>query len=135
MYATVKDFEKIKEDLIELIPLGESFDEGTLTGLIIAASEEIDNYLRSQYKTPLSPVPTTIKRYCFNITKYYLYSDHARVIPEEIESVYKSALASLKSISKGESQLAGLDNNKPVETADAKVIKYGSKYDNLGYFN
>lgn len=134
MYATVKDFDKIKGDLIELIPLGDSFDEGALTGLIIAASEEIDNYLRSQYKTPLSPIPTTVKRHCFNITKYYLYSDYADTIPEEIENAYNAALSSLKSISKGTSQLAGLDNSKPAEIADTKVVKYGSKFDNLGYF-
>jgi len=135
MYEDVKSFNKIEEDLIELIPLGDSFDEDTLIGLIIAASEEIDNYLRSQYKTPLNPVPTTVKRFCYNITKYYLYSDHARVIPEEIEVLYKSTISSLKSISKGISQLAGLDNNKPAEIADSKAIKYPSRFNNLGYFN
>lgn len=135
MYLTVNDFIKIKDDLIELIPLGESFDEDTLMGLIMAASEEINNYLRSQYQTPLNPIPTTIKRHCFNITKYYLYSDYSNVIPEEIETIYKSAIANLKSIAKGQVQLAGLNNEKPAKIADTKVVRYKSKFDGLGYFN
>lgn len=64
------------------------------------ASETVDGYAAARYRTPLSPVPAPVRRWCADMAVYYLYAASGKV-PEDVRKAFEDALAGLKDMAKG----------------------------------
>ena len=93
---------------------GETFDE--LVGDIISwVDSEIDSYLVSRYKVPLSVVDNNIKKCSVVMASYLLYirCHQAEKVPD-IKTGYDNAIAYLQAIKKGEINLPSVSQKDAI---------------------
>ena len=75
-------------------------DEAVLTAVLTDATETIDGYAAARYRTPLSPVPAPVRRWCADMAVYYLYVATGNV-PDDVRKAFEDAMTGLKDMSKG----------------------------------
>lgn len=107
-------------------PPTDVIDSPVLDAAISDASEVIDSYVAGRYQVPLSPVPAPVRRWCADISVYYL---HSSGVPEHIRTAYEDALAALKDVAKGTIQLqaAGVETSAPVATGGGDIQQAGPR--------
>jgi len=119
MYCTIED---IKRQIPEATLRTLTDDEGTgevnisrVEQAIADAGAEIDAYLQTQYKVPLSPVPEIVRKMAVDIAVYNLFS--RRGFAEDsgdkvVQDRYKAAVRLLENIARGVVRL-GVENVPP----------------------
>lgn len=113
MYCSIEDITMQVAESILARAAGKSdgtLDEMRINGLIQSASDEMDSYCRSLYKTPFTHPSPRIKGLCVDIAIYNIYSgigfnfasdSKDRIIYER----YKSAIEFLKLVMAGKVEL------------------------------
>ena len=101
MYATADDMRvrfgaELLEQLAPPSPAGE--EAAALTAALNDASDLVDSYASTRYRTPLNPVPAPVRRWCADIARWYL--DTART-DEAVRKAYEDAVAGLKDMARG----------------------------------
>ena len=127
-YATVEEFET-RFDVTETIeltnledPLAESPDLDVLEQALDLASEEIDGYLwAASYALPLSSPPLILREWCLDIARYKLDRNANR---EDVRRRYDDAIAWLKGLAKGLTQIPGASQIVPTETTATTAPKW-----------
>ncbi len=99
--------ERMASEHEKLDGLGDK-EKGIVLLCIKDASSAIDNYLRDRYRTPLSPVADSIKRICFQLSRFHLF-EKKNILNEEAFLVYDRAIAELKKIAKGDIKLDAIE--------------------------
>jgi phage gp36-like protein len=104
-YSTLADIEEQLSEA-ELIGLtddaaADAVDADVVTRAIADADEEIDGYVGSRVKVPLSPVPGIIRKYSVDIAVYNLYARRHASIPEIREKRYENALKFVGLVARG----------------------------------
>lgn len=79
--------------------LGKVPDKAVIEAALIDATETIDGYAAARYRTPLSPVPAPVRRWCADMAFYYLHT--ATKVPEDVRKAFEDALAGLKDMARG----------------------------------
>jgi len=106
-YCTQQDMiDRIGEE--DLIQLTDRNQTGVIDALVLGkaiddATDTINAYLSSRYTLPLAVVPAVLTRLCCDMARYYLYGHEA---PESVNDRNNAALDLLKSIAKGQIDLA-----------------------------
>lgn len=108
-------------------------DDVVLNAAMVAASAEVDSYIASRYKLPLSAAPQVLVRHTSAIAYYIL---HRGRYTDEVRQEYDDALAFLKSLSTGAARL-DVGGSEPQSTAaiaqvDDSIRVFNRK--NLGSF-
>lgn len=80
--------------------LGKDPDKTIIEAVLTDATETIDGYAAARYRTPLSPVPAPVRRWCADMALYYLYAGTGK-IPEDVRKMFEDALAGLKDMARG----------------------------------
>ena len=80
--------------------LGKVPDKAVIEAALIDATETIDGYAAARYRTPLSPVPAPVRRWCADMALYYLYAGTGKV-PDAVRKAFEDALAGLKDMARG----------------------------------
>lgn len=101
-YATLNELAtrfslELLQNLVGVDALGELLMD-PVEAALADASELIDSYAASRYLVPLVPVPAPVKRWCADISLYYL---HKFERPEYVREAYLDALEGLRAVSKG----------------------------------
>ena len=81
-------------------PSADKPDETVLNAVLVDATETIDGYAAARYRTPLSPVPAPVRRWCADMAVYYLYVATGNV-PDDVRKAFEDAMSGLKDMSKG----------------------------------
>ena len=81
-------------------PPADTPDESVLEAVLLDASETIDGYAAARYRTPLSPVPAPVRRWCADMAVYYLYAATGNV-PDDVRQSFEDAMTGLKDMAKG----------------------------------
>jgi phage gp36-like protein len=76
-------------------------DEEIVAAAIADADEEIDGYVGSRHRVPLSPVPGIIRKQSVDIALYNLHARRKRDIPELRQKRYDNAIRFLEQVAKG----------------------------------
>jgi phage gp36-like protein len=81
-----------------------STDDGEIAKACDEATSLIDAYVAARYTTPLSPVPTVVRKWACDIARKFLWKDRAG--PDSVVTRnYEEAMAQMKDVAKG---IAGL---------------------------
>jgi phage gp36-like protein len=80
-------------ELVDLLSDGAGFNDVEQD-----AASLIDGYMSARYTLPLISVPTMVKGWAADITRFKLWDDHA---PEEVRKRYEDALAQLQLLTRG----------------------------------
>ncbi|MBF0249960.1 MAG: DUF1320 domain-containing protein [Alphaproteobacteria bacterium] len=95
-----------------------------MTGALEDASAEIDSYIAVRYDLPLPSTPKMLEKVCCDIARKNLYKDRPL---EEVVNNYKSAVAWLRDVSKGVSEL-DIGGTEPAgDTTGAPVLNSPSQ--------
>ena len=115
-----------QEELIQLTDRNDtgSIDVAVLSAAIADASAEMDGYISTRYKLPLSNVPSVLSRIACNIARYNLYDDAAT---DQVAKLHDDAIAFLKSVSKGSVSLGLADDGSKAEAADTAQMETGGR--------
>ena len=125
-----------KQDLIdrfdedELIRLTDRDNLGVINDVVLSqaitdASAEMDLYL-SRFQLSLDDLPSALKSFACDITRYRLYDDQAS---EQVTKRYDGAMKSLLAISQGKISIGKNDSGTPVQSADlAQIESAGSVF-------
>lgn len=107
MYCNESAFEQRfgAKELAELLPEGEGDDSRSYAAAAADADALIDGYLAARYAVPLSTVPTLIRGFAADLTRYELYDDAP---PKEVTERRNLAIEQLKDIRDGKMTLPGL---------------------------
>lgn len=104
MYASLEDM-RLRYGDVKLTQLAQKArpearepDAEVIGAVLTDASEIIDGYAAARYRTPLSPVPAPVRRWCMDIAFYYL---HVSPVPEDVRNAFENAVAGLKDMGKG----------------------------------
>lgn len=79
--------------------LGKVPDKAVIEAVLTDASETVDGYAAARYRTPLSPVPAPVRRWCADMAFYYLHT--ATRVPDDVRKAFEDALAGLKDMARG----------------------------------
>ena len=149
-YINVSDVKRVLSDRI-LLQLTEDNNRNITTedsdlqefieSIIDEAEDKINNYLRPSYSVPLTTVPSSIKRYTLNITRFYLYDRRNIQIPENVQLAFDEAIEDLKLLQQNKIKLsvsetiADSDSGTFIKTnKDKDDIMFGNSNDlDLGY--
>lgn len=116
MYSTIPDLLKdvSKNELVDLVNdenrdyslvdlnVPEDFCTARILEQISSADAEIDGYIGSRYKLPLSTIPSRLVQISKDIAIYNSYKRRHRLdMPDSIVSIYKMRIDELKGIQKG----------------------------------
>lgn len=104
-YSSLADIEDQLSEA-ELIGLTDDAAMGAVDADVVAraiadADEEIDGYIGSRVKVPLSPVPGVIRKYSVDIAVYNLYARRHSSMPEIREKRYENAVKFLGLVAGG----------------------------------
>lgn len=78
--------------------------DATVLGVALDdATDTINTHLLKRYTLPLASIPAVLKRLCCDIAHYYL---HGQETPESVDDRHTAAIDLLKSIAKGDVDLA-----------------------------
>lgn len=104
-YSTLADVQDQLSEA-ELIGLTDDAAAGAVDADVVAravadADEEIDGYIGSRVKVPLSPVPGIIRKTSVDIAIYNLYARRHSSIPEIREKRYDNAVKFLGLVVRG----------------------------------
>lgn len=99
MYVTTADFEQAfgQAELADLLAGGEDF-----TKTEAAAASLADGYMAVRYPLPLLAVPSIVKGWVLDITRFRLWDKRA---PEEVRRRYEDALQQLRHLAEGKLSL------------------------------
>lgn len=89
-------------------------DSAIIDAQIVKAREEMEPYIASVLKLPLTTIPGSVNAACVKITVYRLYARVASrvgAIPENIRKDYESAISFLKDVAAGRAVIG--EQNKP----------------------
>lgn len=78
-------------------------DATVLDAAMNDATDTINTHLLKRYTLPLAAVPAVLKRLCCDIARYYLQEQE---VPESVNDRHTGAIDLLKSIAKGDVDLA-----------------------------
>lgn len=113
MYATVDDMIQ-RYGQVEMIRLSvadgdvpETIIPDRIEGALSDASLLIDSYLRVRYATPVMPAPAVLVRSACMLARYDLAHGGDREPTEQMRLAYKSVVAWLEGLAKGEASLEG----------------------------
>lgn len=106
-YATRSDIETLYS--IEALYVADRDGDGApddvaITRALLAASSEIDAFIRVRYDVPVLPVPDLLMQFAVDIALYRL-AQSASVLSEEHRTRYEDALGKLKMLSEGKMML------------------------------
>jgi phage gp36-like protein len=107
-YCTQDDLLKMisQEELAELTAeFGDAPDSQVVAEAISRGQAEIDAYLGTVYKVPLTPVPALIKALAVDLALFHLYARRSAVPPVR-QQKYEAALAFLKEVAAGQATVA-----------------------------
>lgn len=82
------------------------------------ASDQIDAYLSARYSVPLNPVPSLIKNYTCDVTRYLLDKDNPR---EEVTRRRDLVFAFLRDLSMGKANLPGITTSDSTLVSDVPI--------------
>ena len=86
-------------------------DPQAVTTAITDAVDVIDGYLAAAEALPLPMVPSSVKRVCAVLVRYYLYKDKPT---EQVRKDYEDVIRWLEQVSSGKIKLIlGLEQEKP----------------------
>lgn len=123
-YCTQEDIEKLlpAEELTEITAeSGEAPDVEVVAQAIAMAGAEIDAYLGTRHRVPLSPAPDRVKGLAIDMAIYHLYSRRG-VAPTVRRQKYEDALTFLKDVAAGRAVITGADGlTADTETAVAEA--------------
>lgn len=91
-------------------------DDTEISNACDEATSLIDGYVISRYTTPLSPVPTVVRRFACDIARKILWKDRAGK-DSIVQANYDAALAWLKDLARGIVQLPGATGTLPTGSA------------------
>lgn len=91
-------------------------DSAVLAAAMTRADGLVDDYLRTRYVVPLSPVPAQIQHAAESIARRYLYDDG---VTEAVKSLYDEAIAYLLNVQSGK---ARLDSATAAPSTSAGVV-------------
>ena len=128
MYATFDDMllrfgeEKLTQLTDRAMPPSGQPDRDVVEAALKDATELVDGYAAARYRTPLSPVPAPVLRWCADIAFYYLHAALPSV-SQEVRKAYEDALAGLKVMGKGVIifQAEGLPSEEVSATGDIRL--------------
>lgn len=128
-YAIVQDMADLfgSDELTQLVPKTVdgvlTYDSDLVQKAIDNATAEIDAYLSSRYRLPLSSVPAILKRLTCDVARYQLFGAS---LTEEVEKRYKNAVSFLKSVSSGTASL-GISSDGSEIKPSGSVLGFGSR--------
>lgn len=110
----------------ELIQLTDRTNTNLINATVIAraladADAEINGYLSSKYKLPLSPVPGVLEKLACDIARYQLYEN---AVTEIVKRRYEDVIRYLKDVVSGKASLGPDINN--VQPAANNSVKMSS---------
>ncbi len=117
-YITSSDIERVisKKEVVDLlndanrnVTITDGIISNLIDEIITEAEDLVNGYLRGRYDTPLSTVPSIIKRITLNVFRYYLYDRRNISIPQNIVDSYDESVSQLENIRKGLLDL-GIEN-------------------------
>ncbi len=125
-YATLSDM-TTRFGEIELAQLtdrteGLVIQQNVLERALVDATAEVDGYLATRYRLPLTVVPQLLVRLVCDIARYRLYDERTT---EAVRQRYEDSVRMLKSLSSGAVLLAGAEltgANAPQASGDARVV-------------
>jgi phage gp36-like protein len=89
-------------------------DPDFVDGVIESAESEMNGYfVGGGYAVPIQPVSGVVKRIALNIARHYLYTDAE---PETVANLYKSAVAWLKAVSRGDVKIGATSEGETPAT-------------------
>ncbi len=96
-------------------------DGAEITKACDEASSLIDSYLSARYATPLSPVPTMVRKWACDIARKFLWKDRAG--PDSaVTANFDAAMAQLKDVAKGIAGLPGADGVQAPQNGSAIAV-------------
>jgi phage gp36-like protein len=96
-----------QEELAELTSDSGDLPDALMVEKAIAqADAEIDSYLGSRFRVPLTPTPPRLRALSVDMAIYHLYSRRS-VVPAVRRDKYEAALAYLKAVAAGKLGLGG----------------------------
>jgi phage gp36-like protein len=112
-YSTLSDVQDQLSEA-ELIGLTDDAGAGAVDADVVAraiadADEEIDGYVGSRVKVPLSPVPGIVRKVSVDTAIYNLYARRHNSIPEIREKRYDNAMKFLAKVATGTISLGADD--------------------------
>lgn len=125
-YATLIDM-TTRFGEIELAQLTDRTDglviqQDVLARALSDATAEVDGYLATRYRVPLTLVPQLLVRLVCDIARYRLYDERTT---EAVRQRYEDSVRMLKSISSGAVLLAGAEltgANAPQASGETRVV-------------
>ncbi|WP_421780728.1 gp436 family protein [Kiloniella litopenaei] len=109
-YSTIQDMQNQfgDDDLLSVADRDgdNAMDLPVINAALDRASSEIDSYLATRYKLPLSSVDISVKGVCLDIAMYHL-SQGAGLVTEDKRQRYEDAIAWLRRVSDGKAALPG----------------------------
>lgn len=88
---------------------------------IADAGEEIDGYIGSRHRLPLTPVPEVLRKFAVDIAVYNLYS-RLEQVPENRANRYRNALVFLERVAMGKISLGAGDPEGNPPASDAPQV-------------
>lgn len=109
VYLSEADFERRfgRQELSDLLAEGNSFLQAEND-----AASLIDGFLASRYSLPLTSIPSMVKSWAADITRWKLWDERA---PQEVQRRYEMAMEQLKLLAAGKMALPPLANGQKPE--------------------
>lgn len=98
---------------------GTVINETTVARALSDADAEVDAHLGTRYALPLASVPVVLVRVAADIARYYLWDARAS---DTIKSRYQAAVALLKSMASGATNLGGAETLAPAPNASNVAV-------------
>ena len=124
-YATPQDMSNrfLARDLIQLTdPNAAQLNVAVLQTHLDDASNEIDSYLESRFGLPLTDPPAVLTRVCCDIAIYTLQALRPIRDLEDARTRYKTHIAWLTKVSKGELTMGLSEDSKEPTIANPTVV-------------
>ena len=118
-YATVNDMlAQLGE--AEVLSLSDRANAGVVDVVLVLdaltrASSEMDSYLATRHRVPLTIAPPMLKTRCVEIA-YYLLCRGARVMNDDVRGLYEDAVRWLRDVANGKASLG-------LPPADAQAVQ------------
>jgi len=98
-----------------------SSDDAEIDKACEEATSLIDAYVAARYLTPLSPVPTIVRKWACDIARKILWKDRAGS-DSVVTANYDDALAQLKDVAKGVAALPDATGVAPASSGGALTV-------------
>ena len=100
---------------------GTTEDDAEITKACDEATSLIDSYVYGRYSTPLSPVPTIVRKWACDIARKFLWKDRAQH-DSVVQQSYDAAIAMLRDVARGTAQLPGATGTLPISSGSSVAV-------------